>query len=120
MGTFNVTIEVDNIEDLRYETIDALVDTGASYLVIPRTILVSLGVQASERSPFTLADGRETQYAVWITSLRLDSPSFPVLTIFDDEGTSPPQGTVALEILGPAVDPVRRSLAPVTSLLMTQ
>jgi hypothetical protein len=41
MGNFNVTIEVGDLERRRYVTMEALVDTVASYLVVPRPVLDS-------------------------------------------------------------------------------
>ena len=48
----------------RFETFDALVDTGATYTVVPRERLAALGVSAEERWPFVLADGREVSYGI--------------------------------------------------------
>ena len=120
MGTFSVTIEVGDLEGSRYELLEALVDTGASYLAVPRSILTSLGVAVSERRSFTMADGREVEYDVGVASLHLDGRSFPVIAVFADEGTQALLGAVALETFGLAVDPVRRRLVPVPGLLMTQ
>ncbi len=39
MGTFSVPVELGNGEGSHYEARDALVDTGASYLVVPRSTL---------------------------------------------------------------------------------
>lgn len=58
MGTFSVTIEVGDLDGRRFETLEALVDTGATYLVVPRRVLESLEVVVTETSPFELADGR--------------------------------------------------------------
>ena len=118
MGTFKVTIEVGDAEGRNYHSLNALVDTGASYLVVPRTILQSLGIAVSEQRAFTLADGRQMQYDVGITSLRLDDRAYPVLTVFGEDGTSALLGAVALEIFGLAVDPIGQRLMPVSGLLM--
>ena len=118
MGTFSVTIEVGDPESGRFEALEALVDTGASYLVVPRPLLRSLGVDVIEQRPFTLADGRETRYDVGITSVRVDGRTFPVVTVFGDAGTQALLGAVALETFGLAVDPINRRLVPVSGLLM--
>ena len=57
-------------------------DTGASYLVVPGSILSAMGVRVAERRQFTLADGREVEMDVGAVSLRLDGRSFPVLAVF--------------------------------------
>ena len=118
MGTFSVSIEVGDAEERSYEALDALVDTGASYLVVPRSLLKSLGVTASERRPFTLADGRQAEYDAGVASLRIDGRSYPVLTVFGDDDTGTLLGAVGLETFGLAVDPIKKRLVPASGLLM--
>ena len=90
MGTFSVPVEVGNVDGSSYESLDALVDTGASYLIFPRSVLSAVGARVAERRQFTLADGREVEMDVGAVSLRLDGRSFPVLAVFggDEAGTS--------------------------------
>ena len=118
VGTFSVTIEVGDASGSRYEALEALVNTGASYLAVPRTVLESLGVEVSEQRPFRLADGREADYDVAVASLRLDGRSFPVVAVFGDEGSGALLGAVALETFGLGVDPVGQRLVPLSGLLM--
>ena len=120
MGSFTVTIEVGDAEGRNYHALDALVDNGASYLVVPRTILQSLGIAVSEQRAFTLAGGRQMQYDVGIASLRLDERVYPALTVFGEDGTSALLGAVALEIFGLVVEPVGQRLMPVSGLLMRE
>jgi len=77
MGTFKIDIEVGDPQGLRYERIEALVDTGASYLALPRSLLTRLGVVEVERRPFSLADGRTVEYPLGVVSLRMDGRAFP-------------------------------------------
>ncbi len=53
MGTFSASIEIG----ARCESLSALVNTGASYTVVPAALLRQLGVEAHERAPFIMADG---------------------------------------------------------------
>ena len=39
MGTFSVQIQVGNPSGQRFETIDAMVDSGATYTVLPASLL---------------------------------------------------------------------------------
>ncbi|MCE2462673.1 MAG: aspartyl protease family protein [Dehalococcoidia bacterium] len=87
MGTFSVTIVIGDVRGIRFERMDALVDTGATYPVIPRDTLSSLDCQAVERRPFTLADDRVVEYEVGIVSLRLAGRTMPVPCVFGDEGS---------------------------------
>ena len=118
MGTFNVAIKVGDAQGLQFERMDALVDTGATYPVMPRNILSSLGCQAIERRPFTLADDRIVEYEVGVVSLRLDGRTLPVPCVFGDEGSEPLLGAVALENVLLASDPVNGKLIPVTGRMM--
>ena len=58
MGTFSVNTEIGNPEGTSFETLEALVDTGASFSWVPREFLERLGVQAQERWEFDLANGQ--------------------------------------------------------------
>ena len=99
MGVFSVPNEVGNLDSQGYESLEALVDTGATYLVVPRPILDSLGVKASERWPFQLADGREVDFDVGDVLLRLNGREHTVLAVFGEEGTQALLGAVVLEAL---------------------
>ncbi len=46
------------MDSQRFEALDALADTGASYTVIPASLLRGLGIAPQERIEFELADGR--------------------------------------------------------------
>jgi len=45
MGTFRVSVEIGDPAGERFEPVEALVDTGAGYTVVPRSILESLRCQ---------------------------------------------------------------------------
>ena len=88
IGTFRITVQVSDLAGHRYEHIDALVDTGATYLVVPRPVLDSLGVTVTERRPFEMADGRKMEFDLGLVSLRLDGCTYPVLTVFGEPGSN--------------------------------
>jgi len=118
VGTFRVTIEIGDPRGERYEAMEALVDTGATYTWIPRSALERLGVTPAFRFPFVLADGRQIEREMAETRIRLNGRSRTTLVVFGDEGTQPLLGAYALEGLGLAPDPVNRRLIPVPGLLM--
>ena len=113
MGTFHVTIEVGDDAGLRFEHIEALVDTGATYLTVPRNTLGALGCRPIDRRRFRMADDRVVEYDVGMVSLRLDGRTLPILCVFGDEGSEALLGAVALESFLLAPDPVNRTLIPV-------
>ena len=47
MGTFNVAIEIGDPAGQRFETIEALVDTGADYTVLPMSVAEYCGIETS-------------------------------------------------------------------------
>ena len=61
VGTFSVNIEIGNTEGTSFETLEALVDTGASFSWVPRDLLERLGVEAIDLWEFETADGRIIQ-----------------------------------------------------------
>jgi len=117
MGNFRVPIEVGDAAGDRFVSLDALVDTGAAYTWIPRDILDRLGVTSDEDWPFVLADGREVQYAVAWTQLKLGRRARPTIVVFGEPGTEPLLGAFTLEGFRLAADPVHRRLISVPGLL---
>ena len=118
MGTFSVSVEVGDLSGSMYVSVDALVDTGATYLVVGRDVLESLGIRSTEQRRFAVADGREVTYDVGNVALRLDGRVNPVLAVFGEEGTRPLLGSVPLEVFGLGIDPGRQRLVRGAGLLM--
>ena len=118
MDTFRVQIEVGDPEGKRFETVDALVDTGATNTTLPGSLLADLGVTPHTTTVFELADGRELELGVGRTWVRIDGQQEFTQVVFAGEGTEPILGAVTLEEMGLAVDPVKRRLQPVRKYLM--
>jgi clan AA aspartic protease len=112
MGAFRVHIEVGDREGQRFEALDALVDTGATYTRVPRSILQRLGHAPEEERGFILADGREVTYGLSWVAVRIEGRVHPTPVVFGDEGTEPLLGVVTLEESGLGVDAVSRRLVP--------
>lgn len=117
MGIFKHPIEVALTPEGPFETIDALVDTGASYTWLPRSLLEQMGAKPTFRRPFVMADGRQIERDMTTVYVRVDGREHPTPCIFGDEDTSPLLGVVTLEELGFGVDPVNRKLIPVPGML---
>lgn len=118
VGTFKVTVEIGDPQGQRWEAVEALVDTGASYSWVPASILQGLGVEPTIRFPFILADGRQIERDMAETQARLDGQVRTTLVVFGDEGTQPLLGSFTLEAFGLAADPVNGRLISVPGLLM--
>ena len=117
MGHFWVTVQVGDRGGERFVPIDALVDTGATYTWIPRDVLEGLGVVREEYWPFVLADGREVQYPVALTQIKIGARARPTIVVFGEPGSEPILGVVTLELFRLAADPVNRRLISVPGLL---
>jgi len=117
MGHFRVAVQVGDRTSERFEPIEALVDTGATYTWVPREVLERLGVVPEENWPFILADGREVQYPVAWISIRLGERVQPTIAVFGESGSEPILGVVTLEEFRLAADVVNRRLVSVPGLL---
>jgi clan AA aspartic protease len=117
MGSFRVRIEIGDPEGRRFEALQALVDTGATYTWVPRSVLERLGVRPARQRPFIMADGRQVFYDMAWILVRLDAETQPTLVVFGDEGTEPLLGVVTLEEFGLGVDALNQRLIPTPGLL---
>jgi clan AA aspartic protease len=118
MGAFCVAVEVGDPQGQRWESIEALVDTGATYTWVPAPILQGLGIQPAFTFPFITADGRRIEREMAEARVRLDGQERTTLVVFGDPGTQPLLGAYTLEGFGLAPDPLNRRLIPVPGLLL--
>ena len=113
MGTFYIPIEIAGIDRERFETVDALVDTGATYSSMPASLLRSLGVTPRERRRFRLADGSRIYRDMGKMSVRMDDLVQETPVIFsDNDASNPILGALTLQEFSMAVDPVDKRLVP--------
>jgi len=118
MGTFFQTIEIAASPNGPFTSIEALVDTGASYTWIPSPILSRLSLVPLFRRQFTLADGTTIERDVTQIVVRLVGRPLFTICIFGDDGSMPLLGVVTLEEFGLSVDPVNKRLTPVPGFLV--
>ena len=118
MGTFSVQLQVGDPSGQRFETIDAMVDSGATYTVLPASLLERLDVDSHSTRHFRLADGSRVERRFGRTWIRIDGMADVSPVVFWDEKSLPLLGAVTLEILGLGIDPVNRRLIPVDALLL--
>ena len=120
MGTLRVSIEGGDRLGQRYESVEALVDTGATYTTLPAPFLDGLGVVPHGRDTFVLADGRRVERDIGRTWIRVDGRTELTLVVFGGAGSEALLGAYALEGLRLAADPVGRRLTPVPGLLLLE
>ena len=86
MGVFKATIEIANLQEGEFMSVEPLVDSGAIYSVFPASLLASLDITPSEEMEFTLADGSVSTMAVGVALFRYDGRERPSTVAFGDEG----------------------------------
>ena len=118
MGTFRVSLEIGDPAGRHYETVEALVDTGAMYTTVPAPLLEHLGVVPHVLDTFILADGRRVDRDIGRTWVRVDGRVELTLVVFGEPESPSLLGAYTLEGLRLAADPVGRRLIPVPGLLL--
>ncbi len=97
----------------REVTVEALVDTGATFTSLPASILHDLGVRPGRQVRMRLADGSVHEQQAGSALMRLDGQQEVCPVIFGEESSPPAIGAVTLEIMLLGVDPVEHRLVPV-------
>jgi clan AA aspartic protease len=93
-------------------TVQMLVDTDATYSVIPPHLAKAVGILPPRRTvTVRLADGRRIRLGADVAILRIDGREAPA-TILVGKVDEPILGVEALEALGLVVDPRRKRLSP--------
>jgi predicted aspartyl protease len=96
----------------RSEHAELLVDTGATLLVLPRPLAERLELVADRSQPVVISGGQRTVWPVAEVRLALDGPEVTTPCFIAPDGPAL-LGTVGLESLFLAVDPVAKRLVPV-------
>ncbi len=117
MGTFRVEIGIGSRDQEEWATLDALVDTGASITSAPASLLRGLGLEPRWIQEFKLADGGTREMEVGEARVRVGGREITTLVMFNDEGSTPLLGALALEGVFMGVDPVEKKLVPVGGLM---
>jgi clan AA aspartic protease len=95
------------------ERVRLLVDTGATYALVPEDLADRLGLVRSPRSVrVTLADGGERALPFGTLLVRLEGREAAATVLIGPAGAEPLLGVEALEALGLRVDPATGRLEP--------
>ena len=112
MGTFSVELEVGNPAHEEFVAVQAMVDTGAIYTMLPEDLLDRLGVARLESDIFEMADDSLVEYAIGSAAVRLQGRTLPVPVVFARPDNTPLLGATTLEIFRLIADPVNEQLMP--------
>ena len=120
MGTFRIMVDIADPSGQRFEPVEMLADTGATFTKAPRDLLERLGVPAESTYTAELDDGSLIERTRGRTIIRLEGKGFPTPVTFGEEGEQSLLGAMALEDAMLAVDPHSQRLLPVVALEMTE
>ncbi len=115
-----MTVETGDPHGQRFEPVEMLVDTGATFTKAPRDLLERLGVPVESAYTAKLADGSRIERTRGRTMIRLQGKEYPTPVTFGEEGEQSLLGAMALEDAMLAVDPYSKRLTPVNALEMTE
>lgn len=96
----------------RKRSLRFLVDSGASYTVLPEKVWKALGLRPQRELTFTLADGTELQRKVSECVIRYDGLEIHTPVVLGEPEDQPLLGVLTLEILGLVLNPFTRTLQP--------
>jgi clan AA aspartic protease len=118
MGTFSIPARLANIQHPEQRlTVDLLVDTGATWTMLPDEIVKQLGLTPTRQRAVTLANGQRVVYAAGQVAIQLNGEEVITLYLAGPSGCLALLGAVTLEEFGLAPDPVSKTLVPVAGLL---
>ena len=119
MGTFEVQIGVGHPRGGDLHPVSALVDTGATYSMMPESLLTTLRLTPSERDGFRMVNGSRVEYGIGEARFNIDGRERTCTVIFGAEGRYL-LGATTLEDFGLMVDPTQPNprLVPTAELLL--
>lgn len=118
MGTFAVPVIVSHPRHPeRRLTLDLLVDTGATWTLLPDEIVQRLSLTAPWQRSVTLASGERVLYATGDVAMQIDGEEHTTVFLAGPPGSLGLLGAVTLEQFGLAPDPVNKTLVPIAGLL---
>ena len=99
------------------ERVRFLVDSGATYSLLPTPVWEFLGLEPTREQTFTLADGTTLQRRISTCYLILPQGEDYSPVILGEPGDEALLGVVTLEIMGLILNPFSRTLQPMRMML---
>lgn len=114
MGKVIEKVKITNLlEPTKWIEVDAVIDTGATMVVLPQNIVDQLGLKKVREVKVKYANNTteaKSIYGVITLEIKGRTGNFDVLA--EAEGSQPLIGQVALEVLDLVVDPRTKTLIP--------
>ena len=118
MGIFYARIGVSDGNGGETEWVNALVDTGATYSVLPSSLLRDrVGVRPTTRLLFTFPNGEQERLPVGVASFRYGDTEASSRVVFGEEGLFK-LGSTTLNMLGLVADTTEHRLIPAPKFLI--
>ncbi len=114
MGTFFTPLEILSDDESRSETVQALVDTGASVTALPAPLLE----RRIRPLSFEIASGETIERDMGLAMVRLDGWVQPTPVLFGNADQRPLLGAITLQQFFLAVDTVEHRLVATTGLAL--
>jgi len=109
MGIVRIAV---TLSGRRSERVKAMVDTGATYTVVPAAVARKIGLKELKPVFVQLADGSRRKFPVATAMVRVNGRSAPATVLVAPAGEVL-LGAETLEVLGLVVDPKRRRVRAV-------
>ena len=110
MGLTYVRIRIAKDASTPARTVRVLVNTGATYTMLPRTLLMELGIVPSETERVRLGEGRLLERGLGQAYVRYRQYETPTWVLFGENRSLSVLGALTLEELRLHVDPRSRTL----------
>ena len=101
----------------KQKTVKFLIDSGATYSLLPEKVWKAIGLKPKRKMSFTLADGTTVERSVSETYIVLPQGEAHTPVILGEQDDQALLGVVTLEILGLVFNPFDRTLNPMRMLL---
>lgn len=101
----------------RQASVNFLVDSGATYTLLPELAWRSIELQPKRSMTFTLADGTQTQRMVSEAHIAVAGEDGTSPVILGEPGDEALLGAVTLEVMGLVLNPFKRTLQPMRAML---
>ncbi len=116
MATFRVTVSLAHPQQSETRVaLDLLVDTGATWTMLPDETVRQLGLSTTRQRTVTPASGERVTYPAGQVSIQLNGEEGITFFLAGPPGCLALLGAMTLEEFGLAPDPVRKALVPVAA-----
>ena len=112
LGIFRVDFTLRNPSSGQSRALNGLVDTGASYTVIPAAVLAELGVAPLRSVRVRYGDGSFAELDLGEAQMELEGMTSTVQVLFGNSSDTFLLGAMALEAFALAADATNRRLIP--------